>query len=62
MIFEKLKKSLKDQWQIGKNNLSKMHIKPIVKLKDEHKQFLIDEIRRRKITYSEIVSDNEWNQ
>ncbi|WP_342512175.1 dynamin family protein [Sporosarcina sp. FSL K6-1522] len=34
----------------------------LVKLKDEHSQFLADEIVERKNTFSEIVSEEEWQQ
>ena len=60
--FKKLKKSLKVQWQIGKSRFIENAHKTLVKLKDEHEQFLLDEIEERKSTYSEIVSDNEWNR
>ena len=32
----------------------------LVKLNDEHRQFLTDEIEERKNTYSQLMSDEEW--
>ena len=36
--------------------------KTIVKLRDEHIQFLKEEIEERKNTYSEMVSEDEWDK
>lgn len=34
----------------------------LLKLKDEHAQFLSDEIEERKNTFAEIVSEDEWTK
>ena len=34
----------------------------LVKLKDEHSQFLADEMMDRKNTYAAVVSDDEWQR
>lgn len=48
-----------ENWQVRLVDNAKQ---TLVKLKDEHSQFLSDEIVERKNTFSEVVSEDEWTK
>ena len=60
--FRKVKKIVEESMENWQEHFIENAHKTIVKLKDEHIQFLNEEIEERKNTYSEIVSEDEWDK
>ncbi|MFD1928182.1 dynamin family protein [Sporosarcina siberiensis] len=60
--FYKIKSIVDESMENWQDQFIENAYRTLEKLKDEHIQFLNDEISDRKNTYSEIVSEDEWNE
>lgn len=60
--FEQVKAIVEGSMENWKEQLAANAEQTLLKLKDEHIQFLKDEMEERKNNFSEIVSEEEWSQ